>query len=119
MKNANHLILATCYLLLVIFSEIGLFYLAELMPTITISDYSMLLMLAVFMGVAWMLKPRMPAVTIIVVLIALYGILSFYSNFSIYYVGYPASINDFVIVIAVKTAYYSFPVIAYVVISKK
>lgn len=117
MKNANHLILATTYFLLIVIAEVSLFYAAESMPEI--SDYSMLLIISVFLSLAWLLKLKIPAVIIATVLTVSYGVLSFYSNFPIYFVGYPVSIEEFLPTIGIKTGYYITPLIAYVAIAKK
>ncbi len=117
MKYTHHLIVAFSYFLLVVFAEVALYYLALSMPLV--GDYSMLLTVVVFLGIAWLLKLRIPAVIISLLLIALYGVLSFYADFPIYYIGYPDTLSEFLPMIAVKTAYFSFPIIAYVALVKR
>ena len=117
MINSNHLVTALTYFLLVVVGEVALFYLVQSIPEI--SQFAMPAMIAFFLGIAWLLKLRLVAVIVSSILIVLYGILSFYSDFPIYHVGYPQSFQEFLPVIAIKTGYYTFPLIAYIAIGKK
>jgi len=110
------MILASVYLLLVVFAEIILFYLSGVYSVV--GDFGMFITVGLFLAIAWMLKLKVPAVMITAVLIGFYGVLSFYSQFPIYDIDYPQSLEEFLPVIAIKVGYYIFPLILYIVIKK-
>jgi len=113
----NQIITAATYFLLIVLAEISLYYLSISLPSI--ADYAMLIALFGFLGLAWLLKLKFVALILSVNLNILYGVLSFYYDFPIYHVGYPDSFVEFLPLIGIKTAFYTFPLIAFLALGKK
>jgi len=109
--------MALTYVLCVVLLELGLYYLVASIQEIT--DYVMLLMSGLLLGLSWLIKPKFAGSLIAVVLIAMYGVLSYYSDFPIYYVGYPITLEEFLPDIGLKTLFYAFPLMAYVALKYK
>lgn len=117
MINVKQSKTAIIYVLLIIIMEVILYYAAVSMPSI--ADFAMLGTLVVFIGVAWVLKPKLNTLLVAATLIIVYGVVSFYLKYPIYHTGYPLEFQEFLQVIGIKTAFYSFPLIAYIVFNKK
>ena len=117
MIKPNQLVVALAYVLCVVLLELGSYYLVVSIQEVT--DYVMLLMTGLLLGISWLIKPKIAALFLAVVLIVLYGVLSFYSDFPIYFVGYPNTLEEFLPDVGLKTLFYAFPLIAYVAIKYK
>jgi len=106
---------ASKYFMLIIVVEIALFYLVRSFPNVT--AFVMPVTILSFLVFAWLLKLKIPAFIVVSVLTVSYGVLSFYSDFPIYHVGYPVTFEEFLPTIGIKTGFYVFPLIAYISIN--
>lgn len=117
LKNTNHIVVALTYFLLVVVCEIALYYLVRALPST--ADFVMPGTILLFVVLAWYLKPTLLSLVIVSILVMLYGALSFYSDFPVYHLGYPETIEEFLPDIGIKTGFYTFPLVAYVLLRKK
>ena len=103
--------------MLVIFSEVVLHFSTE--EYMVSNDYAMPATIVVFSIIAWLLKTDLKSFLIVVVLMLLYGVVSFLTEFSVYISDYPENFADFASVIMIKTLFYTLPLLLMVALKPR
>jgi len=109
MIGVKDIINSSIYATLVVLTEVVMFYGVQTLPSI--AEYSMLITIAFLGLIGWALKPNILTIGLSLFLVFVYGVVSYELLYAIYFVGYPETLLEFIPEIAVKTLFFTLPIV--------
>jgi len=117
MISKQDLIIGFSYFVMVIFGEVVLHFSTE--ENMVANEYAMPATIIVFSIIAWLLKTNLKTMLLVVMLMLIYGVVSYLTNFVVYISEYPENFADFASVIMIKTLFYTLPLLLMVALKPR
>lgn len=117
MISKQDLIKSFSYFVLVVFGEVVLHFSSE--EYLVANEYAMPATVLVYSIIAWMLKTNLKTLLVVVCLMLGYGVISFYSNFTVYVAEFPETFGEFGKTMLIKTLFYTLPLLLMVALKPR